>query len=498
MNCIDSIKKNVKLYTKEKYFPFFSKILKEDTIYMFNRSNTFLTKSLNEKESQNKKMKKIHEKSLWYIIMINIFYMKVNNNSEHNVDLLLYKYLLKLCYIKMKKLLSISVKYKENLDTCINIYLELCQESIDAEKNKDIIQNKQPQKTDQNIIKRLPSMGKTLIRKDTFHRGEIKKYIKVKRDIKSAKNTNRINLKNINKKMNLNIYKQKYLYSNSFTRLFIGDTDEDSVKQRYLSNIIVKNKKRINLHGSYIDLSKSYVKQLYNKIISQDQSKESQKNNINNNNSNLILLEILKMFENNFKKIEHFTKRKKKVMKSEKNSEINHNSQSKFINQSIINYYNYKHNKNNTKSFSSLSLSSKSSAKNAIKYLKKRKGKPFSLQNSFKNKNNFKTKLHPYINKELYLLSEPMKYENSYHNYRYLSAMDSLSFTKTKGNKNASTNSNTNIINKNSDNFIDKKNIIKKKILSNSLLDNNLRKKNNIKNFKNFMTKNDFFFDSFN
>ena len=206
------------------------------------------------------------------------------------------------------------------------------------------------------------------------------------------------------------------------------------------------------------------------------------------------------MFENNFKKIELFTKRKKKVMKSEKKSEINHKTQSKFINQSIINYYNYKQNKNNTKSFSSLSLSSKNSAKNAIRYLKKRKGKPFSLQNSIKNKNNSKIKLHPYINKNLYLLSEPMKYENSYHNYRYLSAMDSLSFTITKDNKNASTNSNTNIINinKNSDNFIDKKNIIKKKLLSNSSLDYKLRKKNNIKNFKNFMTKNDFFFDSFN
>ena len=152
MNYIDSIKKNVKLYTKEKYFPFFSKILKEDTIHMFNRSNTFLTKTLNEKESKNKKMKKIPEKSLWYVIMINIFYMKVKDNSEHNVDLLLYKYLLKLCYIKMKKLLSISVKFKENLDSCINIYLELCQESIDAEKNKEMLQNKQPQKMEQNII----------------------------------------------------------------------------------------------------------------------------------------------------------------------------------------------------------------------------------------------------------------------------------------------------------------------------------------------------------
>lgn len=90
--------------------------------------------------------------------------------------------------------------------------------------------------------------------------------------------------------------KKRILYCNSMTRLFIGETDEESIKQRYLSNIIVKNDQRLNLNGSYIDLSAGYLKQLYHKIKKQKNenvSNEKQKTK-NNNKSQIALKKPLK------------------------------------------------------------------------------------------------------------------------------------------------------------------------------------------------------------
>ena len=53
---------------------------------------------------------------------------------------------------------------------------------------------------------------------------------------------------NTNKQGNKNASSiQPLEYNNSFTRLFIGETDEKAIRERYLSNMIVKKHKQLHL-----------------------------------------------------------------------------------------------------------------------------------------------------------------------------------------------------------------------------------------------------------
>ena len=63
-----------------------------------------------------------------------------------------------------------------------------------------------------------------------------------------------------------NSARQKILYCNSFTRLFIGETDRDSILKRHLSNILVLKQDSLNVNGQYIDLSEGYLKNFFGKI----------------------------------------------------------------------------------------------------------------------------------------------------------------------------------------------------------------------------------------
>ena len=59
----------------------------------------------------------------------------------------------------------------------------------------------------------------------------------------------------------------KILYSSSFTRLFIGETDIDSIRERYLSNIDVKKEEKIEKKSKNLNSSDNYLKKFANKII---------------------------------------------------------------------------------------------------------------------------------------------------------------------------------------------------------------------------------------
>lgn len=72
-------------------------------------------------------------------------------------------------------------------------------------------------------------------------------------------------IKNFNKK-NKNS-SLKILYSSSFTRLFIGETDIDSIRERYLSNIDVKKEEKIEKRSKNPNSSDNYLKKFANKII---------------------------------------------------------------------------------------------------------------------------------------------------------------------------------------------------------------------------------------
>jgi len=467
MNCREIIKKNIKLFSKKNYFLCFSKLLTEASLNLFNKNYRLLTNSLEDIESfYLKRNKKTKRESLWNIIMINILFIKEKNEEYYNIDFLSYKYLLRLSTIKIKQLLSISIKFKLDLSFCVKIYLELCEEKINSIKNtfSKILSIKNRKSS--NHIKRFSTYGRMPLFRNTSQKEDTKKGVKNEKDIKPIKSINKIVSKKSN---NLN----NFLYCNSFTRLFIGDTDEESVKQRHLSNIVVKNEQRLNLHGSYIALSGRYLKQLYHKIVKQNQMQDSNGKQLINNNKKLI--EIEKIFKKDYRKIENL----KKINEKDNEKQINNKTQTKFFYPSIIDY-----NKNNKYKNSHSSLDIKKNKK----YL------PFKLSKNIKKKNGVEIKLSPNVNNTLNILREPIKKDNNSmssigYNSNNLTARECLNNTLLKTNINV----NRNFCNKK---IKVNKFLFKKKLFFNSTngnsLNGNLKKK---KTLKNFLSKEDFFFE---
>ena len=86
-------------------------------------------------------------------------------------------------------------------------------------------------------------------------------------------------------------------YNNSFTRLFIGETDEDSIRERYLSNMVVKKHKQLHLLNNYMDLSSMYLKRMYYKLF----KKEGEKGAMDKD-----MINVINQFENDHKKVENY------------------------------------------------------------------------------------------------------------------------------------------------------------------------------------------------
>ena len=298
------ISQKIKVYTKPQFFNLFSKILTESSSNKFKSKNKILTKKLDILVLINSKENgKINNLSPWHILMKMILFSKENNNS---INALSYNYLLRLSNMIIKQLSPISIKYKFNIQFCVKIYLKLCEEKIFGKKK--IHKNNSAKKENKNILyRRLTTFSRIPLIHSNIKKEEIRKIFENKKsNLKKEKNKT---IQEKNNKLNPN----NFLYCNSFTRLFIGDTDEESVKERYLSNIIVKNEQRLNLHGTYIDLSGGYLKQLYIKIANQNHMQELNVNPENNINKKLI--EIQKAFKNDYKKIILLKKINKRKLK---------------------------------------------------------------------------------------------------------------------------------------------------------------------------------------
>ena len=105
------------------------------------------------------------------------------------------------------------------------------------------------------------------------------------------KSLNKLNKKNKNATL-------KILYSSSFTRLFIGETDIDSIRERYLSNIDTKKEQKLEKNNKYYTLSGAYLKMFLNRVI------QDQKNNVPLMEKNLETL--LNKFKKNQELIDRF------------------------------------------------------------------------------------------------------------------------------------------------------------------------------------------------
>ena len=366
------MKLKVILFTNEKFFFNFKNILLKLAYEIYiERQHDLLTDRI-EKKNIN------YFSSKWFYIMKLMFskifipdYSKIKdlenkskeyiikNLNSYEIDKFQYYYLKEICINKLKKLNFLSFKLKISLINIIRIYSDLCIKEI---KKRNNLNNSKGIELLFNKNKKLNIFNK----KYNYHLGNKPKNTKMSnllftslnksempalRENKNRKNSTTIT--NIISKNNntidlfgkrSNSVNQKLLYCNSFTRLFIGETDKDSIIERHLSNILVLKPNDLKINGSYIDLSERYLQ----KIVS----------NLNQKNKKLLidesLKETLEKFKVNQKYLEHFNKSNSiKDSKIKINKSINiHINDMPFtdkngIENKIINSYNYKPYQNN-------------------------------------------------------------------------------------------------------------------------------------------------------
>jgi len=220
------------------------------------------------------------------------------------------------------------------------------------------------------------------------------------------KSLNNLNKKNKNAAL-------KILYSSSFTRLFIGETDNESIRERYLSNIDTKKEQKLEKNNKNYTLSGAYLKMFLNRI-SQDQ-----KNNlplIEKNMENL-----LNKFKKNQELIDRFKRINFDAKKLNKNEFNNNNGKSDNIlqrintttklemrpNNTIKLNYNTDINININKSSNFLSLSQKNYKYNKIMKTPERKKHTIN----YNNNNN-------YVDKESIIINDKKKRNNLSYNQR--------------------------------------------------------------------------------
>ena len=236
MNIEEIIRNKIKIYTKERFLEIFSKILIEKSTHFF--------KSKKEKLFKEKNIKNYNPKTLWNYLTIVI--IKKFGKSKIKYPDLIYNYLVKLCNKIFYQLVTIAISNKLDIRNLTDYYLDLCKKDIEEIKNQ-----------------------------------KMKKIIKIKKTQNQVTNENKSNRKK---------EKNKNSFYSSYANLFIGDVEENSVFQRYLSNILVLSSQKIFAHGSYVDFSKNYVKNFVNKMnYISELSRQKDANNLSINSLKLNL-----------------------------------------------------------------------------------------------------------------------------------------------------------------------------------------------------------------
>ena len=276
----------VKLFTKENYFRYFKYILLELT----KNSDAF-----RKKKTLSNSLSSILILSNWMLIYKLIFQLKKEIHSEKEINLnpLCFQYLKALCFIKMKNLTNISNDEIIPLNQVIYVYLNLCEKQIKINKEEE-----QGNFMKYKIYFRQKDNRKSIIR----NKNNIlnKTQIKLNRRKLGAKKGP------ISKPLN---------YNNSFTRLFIGETDKDSIRERYLSNMAVKKQKQLHLSNAFGELSLIYLKNMYKKLFENKVRLNCDKD----------MIKVVKQFENDYRLIDNF--QRSEILNSNNNSKIKHNNQ---------------------------------------------------------------------------------------------------------------------------------------------------------------------------
>ena len=395
---LEKIMKNkVVLFTNENYFWSFKNVLLKLTYEIY-------IKKQHDSLTERIKLKNHIYTSKWFYIMKLIFSkiyipdfsdikdletLKEENEFDiiwkdlksYEIDNFQFLYLKNLCIEKLNKLNYLSYKLNVSLIIVIQLYFNICIKEIINNRKKSGHQLKGNNNIDV-ILKKPNGANRVNKRLSTIFSGNKKNVLKMntlminnnfKDNIALLKFTNKkkvddddviqniISLNNNNvrhlfSKRN-NSTRQKLLYCNSFTRLFIGETDKNSILSRHLSNILVLKQDNLNINGKFVDLSGGYLKRFFNKIY----KKNSRELLIDD-----ILKNILDKFKMNQKYVDKYNKRSFSTKQSHKkrynivNNEINKSnlySHIKLSNQNnnediekqMLKIYNYEHDKNKVK-----------------------------------------------------------------------------------------------------------------------------------------------------
>ena len=301
---IYQIKTKVVLYKNKKYFPIFRNIFITNTLnYLLSKNKSHITSN---QKIKNIKAQNNEIFSLWNIIIKNIekkteiIDYDLNNykseKKEENEEIdeddnflqflmsqykviqinnLVFAYLNKICMTKLHKLILISNKDKIPLINLMKIYLGFCSQYFAKNKTKKVeinevrnspasLTKKLSQKfsTNEKIVNLNEDNNNNKTRKilklksnETYKRNLSIEQSKVEEENNKEKNDlnsdydNMINeqiQKSLNKlnSKNKNI-NSKILYSSSIARLFIGETDKESIREKYLSNFEKKKEKKL-------------------------------------------------------------------------------------------------------------------------------------------------------------------------------------------------------------------------------------------------------------
>lgn len=386
---LEKIMRNkVVLFTTENYFFNFKNILIKLSYEIYIKKQHDLLIDTIEKR------KKVYSSNNWFNIMRlmfsniiiqdfskidmnkmnedNINEYAINNLNSYKIDKLQFLYLTNLCKTKIKKLYFLSVKLDIPLFNIIQIYCNICIKEIINKKKKFIdIDNKNEiellfnRLNGAKIFRRRISISRKSIKINNFTYNNL-----IKNNITKEKNKNKHTIdieafiqKLHNSNNNFDIFKkkknssqQKISYCNSFTRLFIGETDNESIAKRHLSNFLIFKQRQLNGSASTKDLSRDYLKNLFNEIY-----KRSDREFITDKE----LKNILEKYEENQKFLDLFRKKyganstqnfsqskynsinnESNVSKKYKNLKLSFNNEID-IEKNVLKTYNYK--KNNYK-----------------------------------------------------------------------------------------------------------------------------------------------------
>ena len=264
------ILEKVKLFTNQYYFRLFNTIL-------INLSKNI---SIYEKQTSLFQRTDFKIDNNWYFIMqIVLDKLKSKDKpyyTENNLNInpLVFSYLVKLCKSKVIKLLKFSIRENAPLENLLRLYLDLCDQSMHPEKyeylkkkEKQKEENSNKNKLNNNNSSKMHSSikSKLILKKNELNNFNDIKQNKFKNENDSENNSEQDEDEDNNVQKKYGIGKIKLLYCNSLSRLFIGETDEKTVKEKYLMNITVKKEQKLS--GLNMGISESYIKGIMNEIF---------------------------------------------------------------------------------------------------------------------------------------------------------------------------------------------------------------------------------------